>query len=94
MQTEEPARKVALHCGLVVPDICFVDDQVHDLLGCGPLGGLLGDVSTKTPGVVVQAGPVLGDETWDLETWEERTEVYGEAFSGKERNKCVSCGLI
>ena len=79
MQTEEAARKVALHGRLVVPDICFVDDQVHDLLGCGPLRGLLGDVSAETTGVVVQAGAVLRHEAWDLETGHEGAEVDGEA---------------
>ncbi|GMG05317.1 unnamed protein product [Aspergillus oryzae] len=94
MQTEEATREVTLHCRLVIPDICFVDDQVHDVFSCGPLGGLLGDISAETSWVIVQAGAVLGDQAWDLETWEEGAEVHCEAFVG-ERNCMLigSCGL-
>lgn len=79
VDAQEAIREVTLHPILEVKDVVLLLDQVKYVLGCCPARCVLGDITAETAGVVVQSGAVLSDDSWDLETGEDRAEVDSEA---------------
>jgi hypothetical protein len=79
VDTQEAIREITLHPILKVKDVLLVNDQIDDMVGGRPARCVFIDITAETAGVVIQSGPVLSDNTRDLETGEDGAEVDGPA---------------
>lgn len=77
VNSDVAGRGIPLHAVLECPDVVVVEDQVVDDLRRGPVGGILGDVTTQTPRIVVQTGTIL--TLGNVKARKDGTEIDREA---------------